>query len=287
MKTQLRHLTIMALLLLVLTACAMAPVAAAANPNTASSVETTTLTNAQPVDETLSAPPLTPLSEAEAASLIYMREEEKLARDVYLAFYAQWQLPLFQNIANSESTHMASIKTLLDRYGLVDPVGSNGTGVFTNATLQDLYNQLIAEGSQSAEAALQVGALIEEVDIADLQQGLTAITHADIIRVYSSLIRGSENHLRAFTSQLTQLTGATYVPQYLDQVTYDTLLSTPMGQNGARGQGMNGMNGMSGMNGTQTCEETQDCQGMPGGQGGQGGQGQRGGQGGQGRRGNN
>ena len=277
MTTQLRNLTIMALLLLVLTACAMAPVAAAANPNTASSVETTTLTNAQPVDETLSALPLTPLSEAEAASLIYMREEEKLARDVYLAFYAQWQLPLFQNIANSESTHMASIKTLLDRYGLTDPVGSNGAGVFTNTTLQDLYNQLIAEGSQSAEAALQVGALIEEVDIADLQQGLTAITHTDIIRVYNSLTRGSENHLRAFTSQLSQLTGTTYVPQHLDQATYEAIISTPMGQNGAMGQGMNGMNG------TQTCTGTQDCQGM----GTQGGTGQYGGHGGQGHHGNN
>lgn len=273
MTTQRRNLTIMFLLVLALTAWTLVPVAAAAN--TLSPTNSTSLTS-QPVDETLLAPPVTPLSEAEIASLIYMREEEKVARDVYLAFYAQWQLPIFQSIANSESTHMASVKTLLDRYGLVDPVGSNGVGVFTDATLQALYDQLVVEGGQSVEAALEVGALIEEVDIADLQQGLAVITHTDIIRVYNSLIRGSQNHLRAFTSQLSQLTGATYVPQYLDQATYTAILSTSMGQNGAMGQGMNGMNG------TQTCTDSQDCQGA----GMQGGGGQRGGQGRQGYYGN-
>ena len=277
MTTQQRNFTIMFLLVLALTAWTLVPVAAAAI--TPSGTQSTNLTS-QPPDETFLAPPITPLSEAEIASLTYMREEEKVARDVYLAFYAQWQLPLFQSIANSESTHMTSIKTLLDRYGLVDPVGNNGAGVFTNATLQALYDQLVAEGGQSVEAALEVGALIEEVDIADLQQGLAAITHTDIIRVYNNLIRGSQNHLRAFTSQLRQLTGATYVPQYLDQATYTAILNSSMGQNGAMGQGMNGMNGM---NGAQTCTNSQDCQGVGIQQGG----GQRGGQGRQGYHGHN
>ena len=36
---------------------------------------------------------------AEVEALQYMREEEKLARDVYLALYEEWQLPIFQTIA--------------------------------------------------------------------------------------------------------------------------------------------------------------------------------------------
>ena len=62
--------------------------------------------------------PSAPLSAAERAGLIYMYEEEKLARDVYNALYDKWKLPVFRNIASSEETHMESIALLLDRYGI-------------------------------------------------------------------------------------------------------------------------------------------------------------------------
>lgn len=42
------------------------------------------------------------LNAAEIEGLLFMREEEKLAHDVYLALYAKWGLPIFQNIAQSE-----------------------------------------------------------------------------------------------------------------------------------------------------------------------------------------
>lgn len=49
-----------------------------------------------------------------------MREEEKLARDVYLTFGEKWGLTLFTNIAKSEQTHTDAVKTLLDRYEIKD-----------------------------------------------------------------------------------------------------------------------------------------------------------------------
>jgi len=67
-----------------------------------------------------------------------MREEEKLARDVYNTFYAQWGARVFNNIATSESRHMASIKTLPDRCGLTDPVGVDIPGDFVNSDLRAL-----------------------------------------------------------------------------------------------------------------------------------------------------
>ncbi len=191
--------------------------------------------------------PTTSLTEADAEGILFMREEEKLARDVYLTMYDTWGLAIFQNIARSEDTHMAAIKTLIDRYGLEDPA-SPEIGVFTDPTLQQLYDQLVEQGSQSLEEALRVGAAIEEIDIIDLQERLEQTEQADIQIIYNSLMKGSRNHLRAFVTTLEQLTGDTYAPQYLDQTTYDEIVSSPRetgntgrGQQG-RGQGQRGRN---------------------------------------------
>ena len=172
---------------------------------------------------------------AEAAGLTYMREEEKLAHDVYVTLFNQWQLPIFQNIANSEQTHTDAVLTLLQRYGLPDPAAGNGVGVFADATLQSLYDQLVAQGSQSLTAALTVGATIEDLDIVDLQTRITQTNQSDIRQVYTNLLRGSGNHLRAFTKLLAQQSGVTYQPQYLDQASYAAIIAAPTG----RGQGRN------------------------------------------------
>jgi hypothetical protein len=143
--------------------------------------------------------PASEVSAEEAASLLYMREEEKLARDVYNALYATWGQPTFQNIASSEQTHMDAVKQLLDRYGLTDP--ALAPGQFTDPNLQALYNQLVAQGSTSLTDALNVGAQIEQTDIADLQSRLTQTDNADIQFVYNNLLSGSYNHLAAFTGK--------------------------------------------------------------------------------------
>lgn len=155
----------------------------------------------------------TVLSVSEADGLVYMREEEKLAHDVYVTLYAQWGLPVFDNIANSEATHTAAIKTLLDIYGIADPAAGKGVGEFTNPDLQKLYDEFVAQGSQSLTDALKVGAAIEEVDIRDLQTRLAKTSSADIKLVYNNLMRGSENHLQAFTTNLQRQTGETYSSQ--------------------------------------------------------------------------
>jgi len=169
------------------------------------------------------------LSADEIAGVQFMREEEKLAHDVYVTFYQQYGLAIFNNIAGSEATHMASIKTLLDRYGIADPAAGQPIGVFTNRELQALYNQLIAQGNQSLAAALQVGVTIEQVDIRDLQTRLAGTTHSDIKSVYNNLLRGSTNHLRAFTNQLQTQTGTVTQPQY---PAAGTTPSTPAGRRG-------------------------------------------------------
>jgi hypothetical protein len=150
----------------------------------------------------------------EEAALLYMREEEKLAHDVYLTLYTKWDTSIFQNISQSEQTHTDAIKALIERYNLTDPA-SNTVGVFTNPNIQSLYTSLVAQGTHSLSEALNVGAAIEEIDILDLEKDLAGTDNTDIQQVFSNLKSGSYNHLRAFTSTIYRQTGETYQPQYL------------------------------------------------------------------------
>jgi hypothetical protein len=175
-------------------------------------------------DDTLSELPASDLSDVEVEGLLYMREEEKLARDVYLMLYEKWGVPVFQNITNSEQTHMDAVKTLLDRYDIEDPVEGNDIGAFTDSTLQELYDQLVQQGSQSLADALRAGAAIEEIDILDLEERIAQTDQVDIQRVYDNLMKGSRNHLRAFASNLERRTGESYQPQYLSQTEYELII---------------------------------------------------------------
>ncbi len=141
------------------------------------------------------------VSAAETENLVFMREEEKLARDVYRTLFNKWNLSIFNNISGSEQTHMDTLAGMLATYGIADPVTSDATGSFTNPALASLYNQLVARGMTSSAEAIQVGIFIEETDIADLQKAISATTHDDLIRAYENLLQGSYNHLQAFTTQ--------------------------------------------------------------------------------------
>jgi hypothetical protein len=138
-----------------------------------------------------------------------------------------WGLRIFENIAASESTHIEAVSTLLDRYGIDDPAQRNESATFTNPAIQALYDQLVADGSVSLEAALGAGALIEELDISDLQARSAATEVTEITTVYATLERGSRNHLRAFASQLDSR-GVTYEPTHLDPATFDAIVSSAM-----------------------------------------------------------
>jgi hypothetical protein len=266
-QTRIRNLLIIGLSVLVgSVACTTAPSEADALPDeldTSEAVTTTVVRSSKPAAATInddSYPVVRQvalnnstvqvvtgeLSDAEIEDLLFMREEEKLARDVYLTLYDQWGLPLFQNIASSEQTHTDAIKTLIDRYGLEDPVMSDDIGVFTNPDLQILYNDLIDLGGQSLVDALGVGAVIEEIDILDLLEALDHTDKADIVRVYENLLSGSENHLRAFVRTLVRQNGEIYQPQYLSQDMFDTIINSAPANGGGYGGGVGSGNGGGG-----------------------------------------
>ena len=175
----------------------------------------------------LTALPVELVSPAEQATLIYMREEEKLAHDVYAQFSTQYSANtrVFGNIAASELTHTESIRQLLVRYTLTDPAATTAAGVFQNATLQGLYTQLVAAGSVSYVEGLKVGAAIEELDMVDINTAMLQVDNLDIRLVYDNLLKGSRNHLRSYVKTLANL-GVTYVPQYMAVADYTAIVTT-------------------------------------------------------------
>ena len=174
------------------------------------------------------------LTDDEAADLVFMRAEEKLARDLYLTFDEQWGGTTFAQIAASEQRHMNAILRKLVKYQLPDPAAGNEIGEFTDGELQALYDELRDEGLASELAALRVGGFVEEIDIVDNEQAAAAATLEDLVRVYEALTCGSRNHLRAFAGRIVALTGQPYVAQYLPQEEVDVILAAPYEQCGWR-----------------------------------------------------
>ncbi len=157
--------------------------------------------NTGSLTQDLSLYPVGELTEEETVDILYMAEEEKLARDVYLAYYDMWGSQVFSNIADSEQTHMDLMALLIERYGLENPV-TGERGAFTNQDLQAVYDELVSSGSASEIEAMKNSAYIEELDIMDLDKAIAATDKPDLILVYNNLRSGSENHLRAFTRNL-------------------------------------------------------------------------------------
>lgn len=174
--------------------------------------------------------PASTLTPQEREGLLWMREEEKLARDVYLTLGKLYPIPAFQNIARSEEQHMAAVARLLTAYGLSDPAQGKGVGEFSNPELARLYQELVAKGQASLQAALAVGAYIEELDIQDLRVRLAQTQRPDIVAVYQSLMQGSWNHLRAFAGNLSAITEEPYRAQLLSQAEVDAALKRSPGR---------------------------------------------------------
>lgn len=170
--------------------------------------------------------PVETLEPAEKERILFIREEEKLAYDVYQTMFDTYGVKIFQNIPNSELSHMEAMLTIIKKYQLVDPMDANPRGVFADAALQALYISLVTQGSGSLLAAYQVGAKIEELDIHDLNMSIAVTNNQDVRLVYDFLNKGSRNHLRSFFKNLSNA-GGTYSPIYITKAEFDAIVTSP------------------------------------------------------------
>ena len=168
------------------------------------------------------------LTKAEEATLLWMREEEKLARDVYLTLYDTWHeesgASILSNIAKSEQSHMDAVLKKIESYGLDDSATSE-IGQFNDPEVQVLYDELVEQGLQSYISALEVGREIEVLDISDINAAIEETNKLDLQTTYESLLEGSRNHLRAFAGQLDELVpDEEYESLYIDQDLYEAII---------------------------------------------------------------
>lgn len=153
------------------------------------------------------------LSQSEINDLKFLREEEKLARDVYIYAYTIYGNNIFTNISQSEQQHMDKLLVLFNNYNIEDPALTNN-GEFTNQVLQGLYYDLVAQIDISLVEALKVGATIEDLDISDIEDFESRTDKTDILNTYDKLKCGSRNHMRSYYSQLLN-NDVTYIAQFI------------------------------------------------------------------------
>ncbi len=165
----------------------------------------------------------TVISEDEVVGLMEMREEEKLAHDVYIYFYEKYNYFIFNNISKSEDAHSKAVQYLINGFGLVDPAVDE-VGRFSADLFTTLYASLTEQGSTSLADALKVGAFIEEYDIADLGRLIEQTENESIRRVYGNLLRGSKVHLKAYTAALNRL-GEVYEPTVISPEYYNEIIA--------------------------------------------------------------
>jgi hypothetical protein len=147
----------------------------------------------------------TTLTEAQKDELFFIYQEEKLARDVYITLGKIYPGEnTFASIQLSEQRHIDAAQGLCEKYDIdISSVDEDQVGNFVLPVLQDLYDSLVAQGSQSLVDALGVGVFIEELDIGDLTHAIEDMgMPSDIVGVYENLREGSYNHLEAFQSAL-------------------------------------------------------------------------------------
>mgnify|MGYP003112882526 CR=1 FL=1 len=138
------------------------------------------------------------LSAEESETLSMMREEERLARDLYVALGEAWPDRRFDNISAAETRHGDATATVLANHDLPDPSIGSTPGVYAYPELQELYDGWLERGLTSKSEALAVGAELEQLDIAGLEAAMEATEQPDLDAVYDHLRAGSEKHLRAF-----------------------------------------------------------------------------------------
>jgi hypothetical protein len=184
----------------------------------------------------------------EETHMVFMREEEKLARDVYISLGDLYpDAIVFSNIDDAEQQHTTTVKEKLAKYNIADPNTDDTVGAFTGEDygwyFTEKYTLLVSLGEKSELDALYVGAFIEELDMLDIVQcpkvivetqdkikdsgdcGLNYTDNHDLQSMLESLLEGSKNHLRSYVGNIEAVKGVcSYEAQVLTQLEVDTIL---------------------------------------------------------------
>lgn len=219
------------------------------------------------------------LSADEIEFLFALREDEKMARDLYTVFAAKYSTaPQIDRIAAAENSHIAYVEAVLDYYEISYPA-MTAAGLFEDAKRQAIYNELADKSGTLLEVYATMAA-VEEESVSAYKSVQSEITNENIALVITNMIKASSNHLKAAVCQII-VGGSTYTPLYLSAEEFGTIVNLPYqngykyGQKKGRGgntnaqKGNKGQGNKGGVNGTGSCTGTSN--GIVPGTGGQGG----------------
>lgn len=209
-----------------------------------------------------------------------LREDEKMARDLYTVFAAKYSTaPQIDRIAAAENSHIACVEAVLDYYEISYPAMTAAAGLFEDAKRQAIYNELADKSGTLLEVYATMAA-VEEESVSAYKSVQSEITNENIALVITNMIKASSNHLKAAVCQIIA-GGGTYTPLYLSAEEFGTIVNLPYqngykyGQKKGRGgntnaqKGNKGQGNKGGVNGTGSCTGTSN--GIAPGTGAQGG----------------
>jgi hypothetical protein len=184
----------------------------------------------------------------EEIHLVFLREAEKLERDVFTILGSMYpNSMIFGHIDDIEQGHADVLKYLLKEYGVKEPNVNDNLGAFTGEAFGKYftanYRYLVGLGSLSELDAFYVSAYIEETNLLDIMQcpeeilkqdngidsaaqcGMNHTDNLELLNVYHALAEGSKGDLRAYVDAIESVIGkGAYKPQALPQDLLDEIL---------------------------------------------------------------
>lgn len=173
---------------------------------------------ATPMQTLLETLPIVALSDEQKHTLAYMWNEERLAKDIYLALYSIYPTATtFSNIAiNGETQHITTVENIIKKYDLnilnttdysggysQEALATYNAGEYSLPVITDLYNTLYTKGVTSVKDALEVGCMVEVTDVNDLNEQIKVAGNAqDLVIAFENLKSGSYSHYWAFDNAL-------------------------------------------------------------------------------------
>lgn len=168
------------------------------------------------------------LTDAEKNHVLWMREESKVARDLYTFLFNRWGIPVFKKKMVKEQVNMDRSLTIINKYGLTDPIVKDEQGIYSKENFRQMYVELAMRGNSSLPEALRAAAITEELDIMELEDALqNTITNPDLKSIYNTMAVSSRNHLRAIIEQI-QCMGEIYGPQRLPEKRFYSIVDSPV-----------------------------------------------------------
>ncbi len=163
------------------------------------------------------------ITETEAGDLQLLREEEKLARDLFRDWSDRSEL--FGAVAHSKQLHFEIVGALLQRHQVTDRT-LGGEGLYVFPQLQTLHQELLARGGSTELEALAAGAELHERDLVGLEEAAGRSQLEDVRASLAEIQRGARNHLRGCVEELA-LQGVDYAPRLLSPEAFAAIINSP------------------------------------------------------------